>query len=312
VDVRAQMSTANINDLPDDAFAYIEPGGSKDEQGKTVPRSLRHFPIHDEPHVRNALARAPQSPFGDKAMPAIQAAAKKMGIQVSERSADLSARALLTGAMETRVYPARFEVKGKPDGTGGTRYALTGYATVYDSRYPITDKHGEYGERVRPGAGRKTLSESPDVVLRMDHGGIPLARTKNRSLLLTEDSTGLLADAPDLNGSRSDVHDVCTAADDGILDEMSFAFRTTRQKWSDDYTERDIDEYSLHRGDVSVVTFGANPDTKFVASMRAQDWDALDEDEARDLYERLSRRFQTPPPSAMPLGLALALAQAQG
>jgi hypothetical protein len=79
----AQMSSASINDLPDSAFAYIEPGGKKDSEGKTVPRSLRHFPIHDEAHVRNALSRAPQSPFGEKAMPAIRRAAKKYGIRVA-------------------------------------------------------------------------------------------------------------------------------------------------------------------------------------------------------------------------------------
>jgi len=69
-----------INDLPDAAFAYIEPGGEKDEEGKTVPRSLRHFPHHnssvkrgsehnsvDIPHLRNALARLPQSKISNEA-----------------------------------------------------------------------------------------------------------------------------------------------------------------------------------------------------------------------------------------------------
>ena len=32
------------NDLPDDSFAVISPGGKKDESGRTVPRSLRHLP----------------------------------------------------------------------------------------------------------------------------------------------------------------------------------------------------------------------------------------------------------------------------
>ena len=80
MDDKAAMSGAGMNDLPDSDFAYIEPGGKKDSGGKTVPRSLRHFPIHDAAHVRNALSRAPQSPFGPKAMPKIMAAAKKMGI----------------------------------------------------------------------------------------------------------------------------------------------------------------------------------------------------------------------------------------
>ena len=73
--IKAELSAKELNDLPDSAFAYIEPGGHKDEGGKTVPRSKRHFAIHDEAHARNALSRAPQSPFGDKALPKIRAAA---------------------------------------------------------------------------------------------------------------------------------------------------------------------------------------------------------------------------------------------
>src|SRR5690349_12850439 len=76
----AMMAAADINDLPDSDFAYIEPGGTKDSSGKTTPRSLRHFPIHDAAHVRNALARLDQSPFGEKARPKVEAAAKRMGI----------------------------------------------------------------------------------------------------------------------------------------------------------------------------------------------------------------------------------------
>ena len=80
----AEITTAATNDLPDSAFAYIEPGG-KVVGGKTEPRSLRHFPIQDAAHVRNALARAPQSPFGPKAMPAILRAAKKFGVEVAQK-----------------------------------------------------------------------------------------------------------------------------------------------------------------------------------------------------------------------------------
>lgn len=84
---KAEASTASMNDRPDSDFAYVEPGGKKDENGRTVPRSLRHFPIYDAAHTRNALSRAPQSPFGDKAMPALRAAAKKFGIEVAKEAA---------------------------------------------------------------------------------------------------------------------------------------------------------------------------------------------------------------------------------
>lgn len=65
--LKAAWTTAYINDLPDSAFLYIEPGGEKDEDGKTTPRSLRHFPYRDssgaidDAHLRNALSRIPQS-----------------------------------------------------------------------------------------------------------------------------------------------------------------------------------------------------------------------------------------------------------
>src|SRR5262245_24863283 len=79
----AEMSRKSINDLPDSAFAYIEPGGKKDSEGKTIPRSLRQFPVHDEAHARNALARATQSPFGAKALSKIKAACRRFGIKVA-------------------------------------------------------------------------------------------------------------------------------------------------------------------------------------------------------------------------------------
>ena len=83
---KAAESTKTQNDLPDSAFAYIEPGGKKDEEGKTTPRSLRHFPVHDKAHASNALARLSSSPFGDKAKAKVHAAAKKFGIDVSDTS----------------------------------------------------------------------------------------------------------------------------------------------------------------------------------------------------------------------------------
>ena len=59
----AEWSTKLINDLPDSSFALIESGGSKDKDGKTVPRTLRNLPYKDAsgkidlPHLRNAMAR---------------------------------------------------------------------------------------------------------------------------------------------------------------------------------------------------------------------------------------------------------------
>jgi hypothetical protein len=77
---KAKLSSAAINDLPDSAFAYIEDGGTKDAGGKTIPRSKRHFPVHDKAHADNAAARIAQgAEFGDKALPKVKAAQKKFG-----------------------------------------------------------------------------------------------------------------------------------------------------------------------------------------------------------------------------------------
>jgi HK97 family phage prohead protease len=70
-EAKAEWDTAYVNSLPDSAFAVILPGGEKDSDGKTTPRSLRKLPHHnadgglDMPHLRNALSRAPQTDMPD-------------------------------------------------------------------------------------------------------------------------------------------------------------------------------------------------------------------------------------------------------
>jgi hypothetical protein len=99
--LKAEWTAAFINDLPDSAFAYVESGGEKDEGGKTAPRSLRHFPHHgadgavDLPHLRNALARAPQSPVGERALPHLRrhASAEDVGEQDSASTGGIETRA---------------------------------------------------------------------------------------------------------------------------------------------------------------------------------------------------------------------------
>jgi len=88
---KAQWSGSYVNDLPDSAFAWIQPGGKKDSENKTTPRSLRHLPYKDangklDPaHVRNALARLNQtkgmsSSVKDKVGARLRRAAASLGI----------------------------------------------------------------------------------------------------------------------------------------------------------------------------------------------------------------------------------------
>src|SRR5215467_1627057 len=144
----AQMTAQSINDLPDSDFAYIEPGGSKDSSGKTVARSLWNFPIHDAPHVRNALSRAPQSPFGAKALPKIRAAAKKFGILMSD--SDSGGRAAPGLETERRFTPGGCEVRSAAEGRH-----IGGYGAVFGK---LSRNLGGFVELVGTGAFNQSRS----------------------------------------------------------------------------------------------------------------------------------------------------------
>ena len=116
--IKAVWGTSKVNDLPDSAFLYVEPGGTKDGDGKTTPRSLRHFPVRDsdgkvdEAHVRNALGRIPQStvPASAKASSLAKAKrlAKQLGIDVSDDGKIVATR------------PPEAKVDGYGDGAVGS------------------------------------------------------------------------------------------------------------------------------------------------------------------------------------------------
>lgn len=214
-------------------------------------------------------------------------------------------RAKVAGT-ERRLYPVKLEVRAQADG----KTTVEGYASVTEQPYEMFDWAGTYTEVVRAGAFTKTLSENPAVQLLLNHGGLSMAYTKAGTLRLSEDSTGLYM-AADLNTERRDVADMVHALADGNVDEMSFAFRVPAGKsvWSPDYDERSILEVDIHRGDVSVVNFGANPATS--VALRAADVDHLDEQTARELYERLGARLAPSKPQRS-LALAKALAEIQG
>jgi HK97 family phage prohead protease len=141
---------------------------------------------------------------------------------------------------------------------------LSGYAAVFnEDSVPLP-----FLERIAPGAFRKTLTETPDVRLLINHEGLPLARTKNKTLRLHEDETGLYMDAdlPDTQAAR----DLYTLVERGDVDQMSFAFRVIRQKWNEDRSRRVLTELSLSDGDVSVVTYPAYPTTTVEAREHLQ------------------------------------------
>lgn len=180
---------------------------------------------------------------------------------------------------------------------GRTLRALRGYASVFGVEYDM----GWYVEEVAPTACDKTLREKPDVVLLVNHTGLPLARTRAGDLQLSADGTGLLAVADKLDPEDPDVAQLASKMDRGLLDEMSFAFRIERQEWNEDYTKRYITELSLHKGDVSVVNYGANDKTSVNlrgAELLARLQD-LSPEEQRAAYERLAVLLEPPVDAAV-------------
>ena len=155
------------------------------------------------------------------------------------------------------------EMRAKPDGTGGTTFEFEGYGATFDQPFDMWDPWGDpYTEVVRQGAFTRTLAAGPDVPFLVGHNdmGIPLARTKNGTMQLSQDDHGLLVRAQ-MDGSRSDVKNLASAVDRGDLDEMSIGFVTMGQEWSPDWETRAMTDLELHRGDVSAVALAANPGT---------------------------------------------------
>ncbi len=202
------------------------------------------------------------------------------------------------GVRETRYAPfSGFEMREVPSGTGGTNLKFEGYASVtcadendFSHAYEMEDYVGAYMEAVLRGAFNRTLAENADVAFLINHGGgggVTMARTKPGTLQLHEDLVGLHV-AATLNPSRSDVQLLKAAVSDGAIDEMSFAFRVMRQKWSyaEDNGEIDrrwLQELNLDKGDVSPVNFGANDHTGGLVSMRRRGRERIERTGESDL-----------------------------
>lgn len=170
---RAQWDTAYIDNLPDSAFLYVEPGGKKDGDGKTVPRSLRHFPVRDaegdpDPaHIRDALSRIPQSNLPSSVKAAATRKAQDMLKSVDSdmdgRSDDLPPRDSLVRAS------LPFELERS---TGSEMPILHGVGAIYDEWTEINSRfEGHFMERFAPGSFAKTINEQRDRIRCLFHHG---------------------------------------------------------------------------------------------------------------------------------------------
>lgn len=146
----------------------------------------------------------------------------------------------------------KFEIRGgipaeiRADDNGVT---VVGYAAVFNQP---ADIGGWFTEVIAPGAFREAIGRD-DVPFLIEHDGLPLARTRSKTLTLTEDEHGLRIEAV-LDTSDPDVQRIVPKMKRGDLDKMSFAFTAEKQSWDEtvDPPKRTVMQAALY--DVSIVT----------------------------------------------------------
>lgn len=169
------------------------------------------------------------------------------------------------------------EIRAEGDG----KIVVEGYAAVFDQPTNIGDV---FTEVVARGAFKSALQRGDDVEFLINHGGLPLARSTAGNLTLREDDHGLLMRA-ELDPTDPDVQRIVPKMRGKMLDQMSFAFQATGQRWDTPAAGMDvrtITDVVLY--DVSVVNRGAYPNTSI--ALRGRDDAKREADEARKEAER--------------------------
>lgn len=155
-----------------------------------------------------------------------------------------------------------FTIERREDGSNNL--VIEGYAAVYDS---TADIGGMFTETIERGAFDN--ADLRDVPLKYNHlDAVPiLARTRNKSLIITPDEKGLRIHAELLD--TTDGIDMFKRIKAGLIDKMSFAFTVPEggDKWTRDSNGgkfRTITQFDKIF-DVSVVDTPAYEDTSIYA-----------------------------------------------
>lgn len=155
---------------------------------------------------------------------------------------------------------AAFAVEIRDAGDGG--YSIVGHAAVFNS---LSENLGGFREKIDPAAFASVLAKRPDVRALFNHDpNLILAATRNGTLGLSEDATGLSYDARVSPAIAATYYGQAMRAqlDEGLVTQSSFAFRVAEDSWDEDPETggliRTIHDFSgLY--DVSPVTYPAYP-----------------------------------------------------
>lgn len=171
------------------------------------------------------------------------------------------------------------EFRADEDGT----VRVSGYAAVFNQR---ADIGGWFTEEFAPGAFSEAINRD-DVVFLVNHSGLPLARTRSKTLTLKEDDHGLKIETR-LDPNDPDVAQIVPKMERGDLDKMSIAFYAERQEWDE---TGEIPHRMIHQArldDVSIVTRPAYDGTE-IGLRSLKDWQA---ERKRQNYDAATRRLR--------------------
>jgi hypothetical protein len=191
------------------------------------------------------------------------ATARRAGVRApADRPSQRRSADAIPGTAWVRATVTGLRLIRAADGEDSNLLTFDGYASVTETPYTMYDFFGPYTEVVSAGAFDDTLNRADlDVPLVIAHDQTRrIARTTNGTLTLGVDDTGLRVQAT-LDARDHDVAYIAPKLEAELIDEMSFAFRIDAGHWSPDYEEYRIDKVDLHRGDVAIVGWGANPHT---------------------------------------------------
>lgn len=142
------------------------------------------------------------------------------------------------------IRSVNFEIRNMGEGESRT---IEGYASVFTEEFQqLTNYWGEpFFERVAKGAFLKTLNDSHDIFMLVNHDWNKVVGRTGSNLELREDENGLWfqVDIP----NTTDGNDLLENVRLGLIKGCSFGFNVLRQttKWNDGSFYRTIDEVEL-------------------------------------------------------------------
>lgn len=144
---------------------------------------------------------------------------------------------------------------------GDDALVIEGYAANFEQ---VTDL-GYFKEQIARGAFEEVMED--DVRLLLNHDGAPMARTKNGTLELSVDESGLKYRAA--LADTQDGRDLYKLIKRGDISQSSFAFTIQDQEWNESRTMRTVTKMARLL-DVSPVTYPAYPTTTVAARNMAE------------------------------------------